>query len=68
MGQLIELPNKKVVDYVSIHGLVERDGWRVTHHYVDGETKDFDFKFLDDPEDLIRHLRSLTTDRLDKGK
>jgi len=64
MGQLIELPSKKVLDYVSIHGHPSRWGWFVTHHYVDGETKDFDFPF-EDAEEMIRHLRSLTTDRLE---
>lgn len=64
MGKLIELPSKKVLDHVSIHGHPDRWGWVVRHHYADGETKDFDF-FFEDAEEMIRHLRALTTDRLE---
>ena len=49
-GQLIEFPSKKVLSYISIHGLPGgplESGWRVTHHYKDGGEKDCEFLFAD---------------------
>jgi phage terminase large subunit-like protein len=67
MSKLIEFPSKKVLDYISIHGHPSRPGWFVRHHYVDGTEKDHEF-FFEDAEEMIRHLRSLTTDRLERGE
>jgi len=67
LGKLIEIPSKKVLDYISIHGLPGgplESGWRVTHHYADGTEEDSSFLFVD-AEEMIRHIRKLTTDRLD---
>jgi hypothetical protein len=63
MGNLIELPSKKVLSYISVHGHPSKWGWFVRHHYADGETKDFDF-FFEDAEEMIRHIRKLTTDNV----
>jgi hypothetical protein len=63
MGKLIELPSKKVCDYYEIRGAPTRWGWFVRHVYVDGSHQDFDFPF-EQAEDLVKHLRSITADRL----
>ena len=68
MGQLIELPSKKELHYISIHAVANRRGWRVTHHYVEDTEEDVHFSF-EDAEEMIRHLRERThvRDILDEG-